>query len=130
MPVLTEQAVDELIVRCAWNFTDAPEDQVAIKGIGERVFRFDRRRIAENAHAIAELLAELPREFLSPNGWPFMHAARDRRGRRWTELEAAEDLFCLGIAAGMARWAHSREHWEGLPGHLPYVSLAPEAKAP
>ena len=93
-----------------------------------RAFAFHSVRIAEHSNRIAALLAELPNEFQpgprGGGGWTFLNACNDRHGNLWTGDHATmEALFCLGIAAGRARWLMERDMWDVLPGGMPYVAV-------
>ena len=73
---------------------------------------------------IGDILAELPDEFQSTKGggWSFLNACNDRDGNQWTgQHSVMEELFCLGIAAGKAKYLMPREMWSVLPGGVPYI---------
>jgi hypothetical protein len=75
---------------------------------------------------IGDMLDELPAEFQASGGggWTFLNACNDKDGNQWTGMHAVmEQLFCLGIAAGKARWTIPRDMWATLPGGMPYVSI-------
>lgn len=123
---LTPQAVDTLLATCRAKEGD-PGDPVKVEGI-VRSLAFNNARIADHAAEIGELLAELPDEFLltKGGGWTFLNACNDRHGHLWTgEHRTMESLFCLGIAAGKAKWLMPRDMWDVLPGGMPYVAVMP-----
>lgn len=117
---LTPDAVDDLLEKCL-----ASNGDLLIDGI-VRKFAFDPVKITEHAEAIGALLNQLPDTFQASKGggWSFLQACDDRHGRQWTGLHAKmEELFCLGIAAGKAKWLLPRDLWEVLPGGMPYVAV-------
>jgi hypothetical protein len=125
--VLTHRAVDELVHRCLMPSCD-PDAGHSVRGI-VHTFAFDPEKIAQSKPAIVALLAELPDEFHASRGggWSFLNACQDRHGNQWTDYHLQmEALFCLGIAAGLARWQLPRDLWEALPGGMPYVSVTVE----
>lgn len=120
---LTHETVDELVRDCLLKQGEHDGGVAMAEGI-MRAFMFHPGRIADARTTIAELLAELPDEFRldGGGGWSFLNASSDRHGRQWTgEHQMMEALFCLGIAAGQARWLTPREVWHILPGGMPYV---------
>lgn len=127
---LTSDAVDQLVGKCLFTKEEAPDgttpdNTLIVEGI-MRKYGFHPDRVAENADAISALLSELPPEFQATNGggWTFLNACYDRHGNQWTGLHAKmEALFCLGIAAGKARWLADRDMWSAFPGGMPYVSV-------
>lgn len=122
---LTSQVVEDLTKRCLFTDDEPMEGAIKIEGI-IHTYAFHPGRIAENATLISELLAELADEFQTTKGggWSFLNACDDRHGKQWTGLHLQmERLFCLGIAAGKARWLLPRHLWQALPGSMPYVSV-------
>lgn len=119
---LTPQAVDALLNACRAKEGD-PGVPVKVEGV-VRSLAFNPARISKHTAQISELLAELPDEFLlgKGGGWSFLNACNDRQGNLWTgEHRTMESLFCLGIAAGKAKWLMPRDMWDVLPGGMPYV---------
>lgn len=122
---LTVEAVDELAERCKWLLSDPGPDVRAIFGVEVNLYLHAGRVEAATA-AIGALLAELPDAFRDGRaaGCSFLDACRDRHGRRWTGLHRDMDrLFCLGIAAGLARWTVPQTIWPLLRGGKPYVTV-------
>jgi len=126
---LTADAVNELMKQCLsrpnenHNVTTSLDGVLVVHGLVQS-FSFHPGRIAEHADEIEALLKELPDEFQRSGGggWSFLNACNDRHGNLWTGLhQTMECLFCLGIAAGKANWVFPREHWNMLPGGVPYV---------
>lgn len=127
MPQLTHDAVMELARACFFKEGEPQDDAIEVEGI-VRTYGFRPGRIAESADVIGALLAELPNEFQKSGGggWSFLNACTDRHGHQWTDLhQTMEMLFCLGIAAGKAKWLLPRDIWESLPGGMPYVAVWP-----
>jgi hypothetical protein len=119
---LTSDAVRAVALECLLTEGEPSDWMIEVEGI-VRKFGFHRGRIVDKAGAIGELLAELPTEFMSTGGggWSFLNACMDKNGVQWGEHQDMEMLFCLGIAAGKAKWQLSRDMWEVLPGGMPYV---------
>lgn len=126
MTKLTSEAVNALALECLFREGEPTHDAIKVDGIVGK-FGFHPARIAENADAIAALLAELPDEFHASKGggWSFLNACMDRNGAQWGEHRDMEALFCLGIAAGKAKWQLPRDMWNVLPGGMPYVVVMP-----
>lgn len=125
MPKLTPEAVDSLMRDCLFAEGESNDGAIVVEGVVGR-FGFHPGRIAANTDMIRELLEELPAPFQasSGGGWTFLNACEDRHGNQWTGLHQVMDhLFCLGIAAGKARWLLPRDLWAALPGGVPYVSV-------
>lgn len=124
MSKLSADAVEKLVKECLFRDGEDTSDPALAEGI-TRKFGFNRTRLSERTGEIKEMLAELPDEFQASKGggWTFMNACVDRDGRQWGEHRDMENLFCLGIAAGVAQWQMPREMWNILPGGMPYVAV-------
>jgi hypothetical protein len=125
MATLTVEAVNEMAKKCLFREGEPRNPGVEVDGIVNK-WRFHPDRIAANAPAIGELLAELPSEFQKDGGggWSFLNACMDRHGSQWCDLHhTMEALFCLGIAADRAKWLLPRDLWDSLPGGMPYVAV-------
>ena len=122
MARLTSEAVTALTKECLFKEDEPRDGAVEVAGVISK-FSFCPERIAEKTAAITELLAELPDEFKQTGGggWSFLNACLDRDGKQWGEHRDMEALFCLGIAAGKAKWQLPRDMWDVLPGGMPYV---------
>jgi hypothetical protein len=128
MSALTTQAVEKLMKQCLSPSADAAYTTV-VEGVILN-YAFNREQIAIYSVDIYELLAELPDEFRSDkgSGWSFLKACVDRHGKQWGAHRDVEALFCLGIAAGFAKWLLPRDIWPSLPGGMPYVAIFPNIK--
>lgn len=112
--ILTSDAVDELFKKCAG-------DDLVADGIVHK-FSFSREQIEKHKPEIKALLAELPEPFMANKGggWSFLNGCIDRQGDQWTGLHlTVEQLVCLGIAAGAAKWT-MKEMASMMPGGMPY----------
>jgi hypothetical protein len=128
---LTAQRVQELAACCLVSMTvpgDSEDEAIwtEVEGFTTN-FVFHAGRLAERAGEIGELLGELNDNFHAGkgDGWTFLNACVDRNGRHWGEYADVEQLVCLGIATGQAKWRFPREMWYGLPGGLPYFVVSP-----
>lgn len=127
---LTSQVVDDMMLKCLFGDSEQVEKPIMVEGIA-RNFGFHPARIAEHRDEIKAMLAELPDAFQATKGggWSFLNACLDRHDVQWTGLHMImESLFCLGIAAGLARWTLPRHLWHVFPGGMPYVTLTLDPK--
>jgi hypothetical protein len=125
---LTSDNVSQTFQSC---LAEDESSGVVVDGV---VTRASLSQSAVTAHLedIRSMLSELPPEFQesSGGGWSFLNACNDRRGRQWTGLHRTmEELFLLGLAAGLVESLLPRELWGSLPGGMPYYKvLARESK--
>jgi hypothetical protein len=121
-PVLTAERVESLHRGCL-----APDggDGITVEGIVRKA-RYSPAAIDLYRAEIRDLLAGLPDEFRTSGGggWSFLNACNDRDGRLWTGLHVVmEELFMLGIAAGLVKELLGRDMWDALPGGMPYYAV-------
>lgn len=122
-PVLNADRVHELFRRCL--VPDAEHSGTDITGIVTRA-RFSPQALAEHSGEIRVLLAELPDGFrrTGGGGWTFLKACDDRHGNQWTGFHRTmEELFMLGLGAGLVTELAPRELWADLPGGMPYYMI-------
>ena len=128
---LTAENVRDVLKGCLWQ--DLPlgvdiediDGAVVVVGIA-RKFGFRKSALETRAGDIAELLGQLPAQFIETRGggWSFLNACNDKDGRQWTDFHMdMEALFALGIAVGKARWCFDRDLWPSLYGGMPYVMV-------
>lgn len=130
--------VREIIKDCLFTneeiHDDPHRDAVLVKGVASN-FGFHPGRLGANKQAIRELLLQIPEAFFvvsegGGGGWSFMNLCIDRDGNHWAEHRTMDELVCLGIGAGMAKFCiEDREVWKALPGGVPYVAFFTEAEA-
>lgn len=116
--------VNAIVRDCLYDLpagSPAPTDAVLAEGVVGR-FGFNPKKIEEHKAEIREMLLELPDEFQASKGggWSFLNACQDRHGDLWGGQQTADELLCLGIAAGLAEIQLPREVWNALPGGVPY----------
>lgn len=123
---LTAEDVQRVMRACLFKDGEPHDDHIKVEGV-MRSFGFHPGRIAEHTPEIKAFLGELSDEFRmdAGGGWTFLNACNDRYGNHWGEHPDMEALFCLGIAAGAAKWLMPREMWSVLPGGVPYVGVTP-----
>ena len=74
---------------------------------------------------VASMLLELPEVF--EKGMSFLAACNTREGVVWGDHRHMEALFVLAIGLGLASYPLPPEHWDMLPGGMPYVIVNMEA---
>lgn len=122
--ILTPEAVKELMMDCLGEEKLADDLMVIVQGI-LRGFGFQKERIAARRKDIRNLLMQLHPTFRQTvgGGWSFIYATG--RGEdvqsTWGEQIHADDLICLGIAAGLVSYQLPREMWSALPYGVPYI---------
>jgi hypothetical protein len=119
--VLTAEAVHEVFRACLTPEADTPGG-VMVEGIVTSAV-FDPAKVAAHGEEIRALLAELPDQFRADigGGWSFLNACDDRHGNQWTGFHRSmEELFMVGMAAGLVRCLMPRDGWKALPGGMPY----------
>lgn len=100
-----------------------PANAVVAEGIQVK-FGFHKERLERHRAEMIEMLGDLPDEFHEGKGggWSFLNACNTRDGEQWADLhKTVNELFCLAIALGLAKWLMPRELWGSLPGGMPYV---------
>lgn len=126
---LTAEKVEKIFLDCLFKETEIIEgkpnmEPVKVEGIINN-FGFHPERLTSHKAQIAELLHELPSEFLqdSGGGWSFLNACMDKHGEHWGEHRDIEQLFCLGIGLNIAHYLFSRSMWSAFPSGMPYVVI-------
>ena len=126
---LTAESVEQIFLDCLFRddeLVDGKPEIEPIKAEGIiRNFGFHPIRLNEHKTEIIELLQELPKEFFKDSGgsWSFLNACMDEHGNHWGEHRNIEQLFCLGIGLGIARFQFPRSMWSAFPGGVPYVTI-------
>lgn len=118
-PVLTAKRVESAFRQCL--AADGAEG-ITTEGIMHTV-TFGAAAIEGHRDEIRAMLACLPDQFRRSGGggWSFLNACTDRDGRQWTGLHMTmEELFLLGMAAGLVTDLMGRDMWPALPGGMPY----------
>ncbi len=102
--------------------TTQEEDSITVEGITCSMV-FNTTKIEAHKNEIRKQLSTLPTEFYKDEGggWSFLNACLDNEGNQWGEHLDMHNLFCLGIAAGLASWLLPRDMWKSFPGGMPYV---------
>ncbi len=128
MAELSANRVDEIFGKCLHEGDESSETQLKIRGVLHSVV-FDKRKLDEYRAKIAELLLELPDDFMQSGGggMSFLNACSDRNGRQWADLHLTmEKLFMLGMAIEKVRPLFPREMWSALPSGMPYYVVLDE----
>lgn len=102
-----------------------PEGSVLAVGIISS-YAFHPQRLESHREQVREWLALLPPEFRKSEGggWSFLNACNQANGEQWTGLHLRmEQLFCLAIGLGLAKWLGPRDMWDVFPGGMPYVVI-------
>lgn len=124
---LSSGSVKEIIIDCAF---DAGEDQtgaVLAEGI-MKTYGFHPKRLEKRKEDIANLLAQLTKEFQPPSkggggGWTFLNGCMDKDGHQWGEQMDVEMLLALGIATDQAKILTTKAMSAALPGGVPYFGV-------
>lgn len=96
-----------------------PPGAVLAHGIRLKV-GFHSGRLEQYQDEIQKLLEELPDDFQSwAPGGSFLAAHKDKHGNYWGEHPNIEELYILGLAAGLIENILPREEWHLLTGSLP-----------
>jgi hypothetical protein len=121
MTKLTSEAVDTLMKACLVDNFPTMVSSMVVNGLVNN-YCFDKTAIIKHSEEIRDLLSQLPDNFQANKGggWSFLNACESRDGVHWGEHRNMESLFCLGIAAGEAKWL-MREMADIMPGGVPYV---------
>jgi hypothetical protein len=126
---LTAENVDKIIKDCLFRPEEIvdgkpPADAVIVDGV-VRKFGLHKLRLDSHRQEVAEMLAELPDEFMveKGGGWSFLNMCTTRDGIQWGEHNNMEALMVLGCGLGLMKSQLPREAWSALPGGVPYVSV-------
>lgn len=134
MGMLTASAVGNVVRDCLFEQSDLidgkpPEGRLVEADAIVNRMGFDRVRLDANRGVVAELLMQLPDEFMQTKGggMSFLNACYDRNGNHWGEHRDMGLLFAIGEACGLSRCLLPREMWSALPGGMPYYGVDDEA---
>lgn len=118
---LSAQRVREIFLDCLFKDGEDTTDHVKAEGITTNI-GFHPGRIQGYAEELAEMLGELPEQFMASvgGGWSFLNACLDKHGNHWAEHQTMEQLFQLGIATDKVKCQLPRDMWASLPGGMPY----------
>ena len=127
---LTQKNVETVLKDCLYTDEEVsngevPKECVKVEGITVN-FGFHPERLASHREDIRSMLADLATEFRENmgGGWSFLNACiRQHDGEQWGEHRDMEQLFCLGIGLGIAKWLLPKNMWDVLPNGMPYVSI-------
>ena len=125
---LTAESVEQVFLDCLFRDDEIVDgkpktEPVEVEGIIQ-IFGFHPIRLNEHKNEIIELLQELPKEFFKDSGgWSFLNACIDEHGNQWGEHWNTEQLLCLGIGLGIAKFQFPRSMWSAFPGEMPYVTV-------
>lgn len=128
--MIDAERVAAIFIACMDEFGTA--DAIPVEGVVHNV-AFDGKLLETYRDEVAAMLDQLPDEFKTTGGggWSFLNACNDRDGEQWTGLHLRmEQLFCLGIALGMAHYLTPRDMWDIFPGGMPYLSVDPQSGRP
>ena len=123
---LTSENVQHTFTSCLFAEGENTSSAVMVEGI-KSDFGFHPERLKENTDKIQSMLAELPKESHESEGggWSFLNACNNNQGIQWTDLHPVmEQLFCMGIAIGKAKYLMPREMWSIMPGQMPYLVVS------
>ena len=102
-----------------------PKERVPVHGIvHDYTFLIDP--LEKRREDIVAMLEQLPEQFHEKGGggWSFLNSCDDKNGKQWTGLHMTmEQLWCLGMAIGRAKYTLPREYWGSLYGSMPYLTV-------
>jgi hypothetical protein len=121
MKKLNYKNVNELFLSLL--FTDGEDRTNYVLGEGAMLkCGFHPMRLNEFENDIADMLLQLPDEFMQSKGggMSFLNACMDKDGEQWGEHNTIDQLLAMGIASKKASFLMPREMWSMLPGGMPY----------
>ena len=103
-------------------------EPVKVEGV-VRSYGFHPARLEAERENVLKMLADLPAEFqpATGGGMSFLNACMDKDGTQWGEHSNIEQLLCLGIGLGLAKYSLPRNMWSALPGGMPYFGVVSTA---
>lgn len=119
------EAVGRVFRECLFAEDEPKSDPVIVDGI-TATFGFHPGRLADAKDKLRSLLVGmLPNEFLSTDGGggSFLRLPMTKNGEHWGDHANCQELMCLAIGAGLARYCVQREWWAALPGGMPYIAF-------
>ena len=133
--IINSEEVSTALRDCLYNENElkngTPKDVVIVEGI-TRKFGLHPGRLEEKRLQVIEWLEALSRQFHKDGGggWSFLNMCNQKNGVRWTDLhQRMEELLCLALGLGFARYAMPREFWGMHPASIPYIIICvPEKK--
>lgn len=125
---LTSKMVETILYSLLYTEDEVIDERIVIVDGIILQYGFHPDRVTNAKVQIAELLKEVPQDFLVDGGGgsSFLRLCFDRHGSQWTGSHRMMESLCvLAIAADLGRWLMPREMWPILPGGVPYVVFAP-----
>lgn len=122
MTNLSAANVHDIILKCLFGPTEKTDGAIIAHGAKLKI-GFDPARLEKHKEAIAEMLLQLPNEFMlnGGGGMSFLNAAHDKEGNQWTDLHhTIDELICLGLAIDKVGFNMPRAFWQAMPGGMPY----------
>jgi len=121
---LTAENVIKTFNFCLFKEKENTNNVVKVDGIMHK-FGFHPERLKASRNHIESMLVELPDAFHKDKGggWSFLNACENNKGEQWGEHTHIEQLFCLGIGIGKAKFQMDRKMWKMFPGGMPYVVI-------
>lgn len=133
MGKLSIEAVTELMESCLLHEKELPKERegatfdawlkdnrITVRGIVHS-FAFNKEFIEKHRDEIFNLIHQLPNSF--KDGMSFLNMCMNQNGEQWGEHPNAEELACLGIAAGVMIECSPFEMRPMLPGGMPYYQI-------
>jgi hypothetical protein len=131
------ELVEETMASCLFEEDELvdggpPADAVCVDGI-IREFHFHPARLEQARKRLQAMIGLLPDSFFQGKGggWTVLNLCVTKDGTLWTGFQTIlEELVCLCMGLGMAKWCLPRSAWEAMPGGMPYVVFDPEGRVP
>ena len=124
---LTADNVETVFMDCLFDKGEDTSNAVIADGVLSKL-GFNPNRLEKHKIEIKELLSNLPDSFKTSGGggMSFLNACVDKNGEQWGEHRNIEQLLVLGVATKQAKVLLPREHWNNLPGGMPYFCVITE----
>lgn len=124
--MLNADLVEKVFLDCMFKDEEVVDgvpviEPVKVEGVVNN-YGFHPTRLESHRDGVKLFLGELPKGFHQNTGGgaSFLQACIDKGGNQWGEHPNIEQLMCLGIGLGLAKYCMPKEMWSVLPGGMPY----------
>ncbi len=124
MALIDSVSVHNLFVSCLTD--DKDETAVIAEMLACKVY-MSKDKVEAAREQITKDLLNLHPNFIraTGGGWTFINACLDRNGDLWTNCHRdMDELVTMGVMIGKVIMLFPRNHWDSLPGGVPYFVVA------